>query len=57
MEIKCREAIETAIKNHRVLMDKLYEETSAAVSDPAGVVSAQPRSIIGGRQAPAKADQ
>lgn len=50
MEIKCREAIETAIKNHRVLMDKLYEETSAAVSDPAGVVSAQPRSIIGGRQ-------
>lgn len=34
MEIKCREPIETAISNHRVLSEKLYEETTELVTNP-----------------------
>ena len=34
MEIKCREPIEIAINHHRVLSEKLYEETMELVTNP-----------------------
>ena len=35
MEVKIKENIENAVKKHRLLSDKLHEETTQMVTDPA----------------------